>query len=372
MKVLQLAKFFPPVPGGMESVVFELADGLHARGVDLRVLCAQMPGPRSDTALYSGKYPVTRVHSFGKLLSTSMAPAMLGALKRAAAVDVIHIHLPDPLTTLALWAAKPRARVVLHWHSDIVAQQRALRLYAPLQRWLLERADAILATSRPYADSSPWLANFLHKTTVVPLGIRAPCAADQRAVDEVRQGFGGRRIVFSLGRMTYYKGFDVLIEAARSLPSDCVVAIGGQGELLEKHQALAKRLGVTDKVHFVGRIPDSQLSAWFAAADVFCLPSVARSEAFGVVLLEAMACATPIVTTAIEGSGVPWVNQHGRTGFNVPPRDATTLAGAITTLLQDETLRQAFAANALLRFRNEFTADRMVDATLDLYRRLLA
>jgi glycosyltransferase involved in cell wall biosynthesis len=90
------------------------------------------------------------------------------------------------------------------------------------------------------------------------------------------------------------------------------------------------------------------------------------------VLLEAMACATPIVTTAIEGSGVPWVNQHGRTGFNVPPRDATTLAGAITTLLQDETLRQAFAANALLRFRNEFTADRMVDATLDLYRRLLA
>ncbi len=373
MRILQISKFYPPVMGGIESVAFELTEGMNRRGYATDVLCAHTE-VRGRTDRASNGYSVTRAGSLGRLLSTSMSPALLLHARRLVqGYDIVHVQVPDPMANLALWFARPRGKLVVHWHSDIVNQRRALKLYAPLQRWMLERANTIIATSPPYADSSPWLRPWLDKVAIIPNGISAnPMRDSGEQAKAVRRRFDGRRIVFSLGRMTYYKGFDVLIEAAARLPHDAVVVVGGGGELLETHRRKAAERGVSEKIHFVGRIADGDLPAYYQAASVFCLPSTVRTEAFGVVLLEAMSMGKPLVTANIPGSGVPWVNQHGRTGLTVPVGDDRSLAAALAHILRDDMLARTFGQAAHARFLEHFTADTMVASTLDLYRRLLS
>lgn len=372
LRCLQISKFYPPVPGGIESVVFEITEGLWQLGAMMEVLC-------SNTGLVSARdnypYPVLRTGSLGSLLSISVSPALpWQLLLQRRHYDVIHLHLPNPMANLAVYLARPAGRLVLHWHSDIIKQKRALRLYAPLQEWLLRQAHAIVATSEAYARSSPWLQPYASKVHVIPIGIRDPLLErkeDQRhTVQALRERVGNRRIVFALGRATYYKGFDVLIRAASRLPDDVSVVIGGDGALLPELRALTHALGVSDRVHLAGQIAQEDLAAYYHAAEVFCLPSLVRSEAFGVVLLEAMAHSLPIVASEIEGSGVPWVNLHGETGLNVPPGDPDALAAALNCLLRDDSLRQRFGQAGRQRFEQEFTADKMVARTACLYQRL--
>ena len=369
MKTLQLTKFYPPVRGGIESTTFDITEGLNEAGIRTDVLCSNLT--RETITEAHGAYTVTRAASFGKMLSTSLAPALVAELvRRHRGYALIHVHMPDPLSTLALRLVRPRARLVVHWHSDVVKQQSALRFYAPLQRWLLRRADAVLVTSEAYGAASPHLADFRHKLHVVPSCI-PELPRDTTLAGEMKARHGGRRIVFALGRMTSYKGFDVLVEAAAELPDDCVVVIGGGGELLASHRALVAARGLGDRVVFPGEISAAEVHALFAAADVFCLPSVSRAEAFGLVLVEAMAASKPIVATDIPGSGVPWVNQHGVTGLNVPVRDPSALAAAIRTLLDDPALAARCGAAARQRYLDNFTARSMVDSLRSLYARLL-
>ena len=373
MKALQISKFYPPVMGGIESVAFELTEGLNRQGIETDVLCAHT-GSGTLRERSAAGYRIVRAGSLGKLLSTSMSPAMLLEARRMCDdYDVIQVQMPDPMAALALWFARPRAKIVLHWQSDVINQRRALKLYEPLQHWLLRRADAIIATTPPYADASPSLQAWKSKVEVIPLGI-TPIdnrgAADKARA--LRERFGGRKIVFSLGRMTYYKGFDVLIDAARLLPADAVVVVGGGGELLQTYRDRVAAEGLAGRIEFVGRIPDEDIPGYFEAASVFCLSSIVRAEAYGVVLLEAMAMGKPIVTTDIPGSGVPWVNQHEVTGLNVPVSDGRAMAAALTRILQDDALAARFGAAGKERFLTQLTAESMVSRTLSLYRRLLA
>lgn len=167
--------------------------------------------------------------------------------------------------------------------------------------------------------------------------------------------------------MIYYKGFENLIDAATNLPDDSCVVIGGTGELFESLQQRIIQKGLKDKVYLVGRISEQEMSAYYKAADLFCLPSILRSEAFGVVLLEAMAYSLPIVTTNILGSGVPWVNQHNKTGINVEPNNTEELAEAINYLLNNKEVAKSMGYAAKKRFESEFKASDMVNRVIDLY-----
>lgn len=378
MRILQLTKFYPPYQGGMETVVFDITERLNRRGHTADVLCSNTNRSTVVEQAASG-YRITRAANFGRILSTSIAPAIIWhLLKQRTAYDLIHIHMPDPLTAAALFLARPRSRIIVHWHSDVVAQRRALTFYLPLQNWLLRRADAVIATSPPYLEGSPWLRKVQDKVFVVPLGtdVRASsiigqnneeAVAIKQAALELRSRYRNRPIVFSLGRMAYYKGFDVLIDAARKISSDAVVIVGGGGELLETHRKKVEDLGLQDRIDFIGPVPSDMLPVYYAAADLFCLPSVARSEAFGVVLIEAMAMGVPVITTNIPGSGVPWVNSHNISGLNVAPGDSTALATAIDAVTQNPELRARLRCGARQRYLNNFTADKMVDGIEAVY-----
>lgn len=376
MKILQFTKFYPPVFGGIETATYELAEGLVARGVATDVLCANTD--RQTVHDTYGSVRVSRAASYAKLLSTSMAPGLVAELARLRKkYDVVHVHLPNPMANLALRLAPPKARIVLHWHSDIINQARALKLYEPLQTWMLDRADAIIATSPPYAEHSPWLRRYLDKVHVVPLGIQPdrltqPAGPLAQARRELRQRHGNRPLVFSIGRMTTYKGIDVLIEASRHLLSNALVVVGGGGELLEAHREQVRRQGLEDRIVLTGRLSDLDVAAYMAEAEMFCMPSTNRAEAFGMVLLEAMVAGLPIVATDIAGSGVPWVNADGESGLNVAVNDAAALADAVNCLLADRELACRLGENGRQRFETHFTADRMVERTLEVYRHVLA
>jgi rhamnosyl/mannosyltransferase len=134
--------------------------------------------------------------------------------------------------------------------------------------------------------------------------------------------------------------------------------------------ALAQELGLAERVSFVGEVDDDDLPGYYRQADLFVLPSNARSEAFGIVLLEAMASGLPCVATEL-GTGTSWIVQDGVTGFVVPPLNPTAMAQAINTIAADETLRQRFGQAALVRVKAEFSKEVMVRRVIQVYEALL-
>jgi glycosyltransferase involved in cell wall biosynthesis len=371
VKVLQVAKFYPPDHGGIEAVARDLSAGFVRHGLEVEVLCAHKRWRHQEQRDASG-VRITRAASLGLWLSTSMAPGLPWQLwRRRREPDVVHVHMPDPLAALAVFAARPPGRLVLHWHSDVVRQRIARHVYRPLERWLLARADAVIATSQAYADSSPALRAVRGKVAVIPIGAPPPRAADPVRVERLRQRYGGRRVVFALGRMTYYKGWEVLVEAARELPDDVLVVIGGGGPELPRYQALPAAAGLADRVVFAGPLSAAAVEAHFALAELFCMASTVRAEAYGVAVLEAMARGLPVVATDIPGSGIGWLHRHGETGLTVPVRDPHALAAAIVRVLADDALRAACGAAGRARWATHFTTETMADRTVALYRRLL-
>lgn len=369
MRVLQVNKLYHPVVGGVENVVKQLADGCQERGHDVRVLTATERGFGAHETV--DDVPVHRVSSLGTVLSTPFAPTFPVHLAYAAAdSDVVHYHLPNPLAVVSHLLVSPDTPTVATYHSDIVRQARARRLYRPLLERFLSDVNRLIATSPHLQAESQFLQPHTEKTRVVPLGIdidsvtESPTAADTKAVRPTDQP-----VVLFVGRLNYYKGVKYLIRAIPRVNSDAAFVVIGDGPRRSALKELAASLEITDQVHFLGRVDDATRDAWYASADLFVLPSVEASEAFGIVQLEAMARGAPVINTNLP-TGVPWVSRDSETGLTVPPRDADALAEAIDCLLADDELRLEFSRAAQERVHTQFTESRMVSETLNVYRKL--
>lgn len=365
LKVLQLGKFYP-VRGGIEKVMYDLMTGLSERGVECDMLCA-LDERESHTFSVNKTARLIGCGSWKKIAATMISPSMISVLRKVChRYDIIHIHHPDPMACLSLFLSGYKGRVILHWHSDIQKQKLLLGFYRPLQSWLLKRCEQIVGTTPVYLSKSPFLKSVQDKTVCLPIGVD-PMTASKEVVRSIRERYGKRKIIFSLGRLVPYKGYKYLIEATRYLNDDYVVLIGGSGPLKDELQVGIEYQGLQNKVKLLGRINDDELPSYYEACDLFCLPSVQKTEAFGIVQIEAMSFGKPIVATTIPGSGVAWVNQHGVSGINVPPRDPKALAGAIRLVTCDEETYRAYSQRALERYRTEFTKEKMIERCLKLY-----
>lgn len=368
LKVLQLGKFYP-IRGGVEKVMYDLTLGLAElpqKTVDCDMMCAGSGG--GDRSIYlKGDARLICCRTWKKVAATMIAPSMITALKkRCAGYDIIHVHHPDPMACLALYLSGYKGKVILHWHSDIQKQKILLRLYRPLQDWLLRRASLIVGTTPVYLSSSPYLKHVQDKTCCLPIGVDPLCPRTED-VERIQSRYPGRKIVFSLGRLVAYKGYRFLVEAARYLGDEYIVLIGGAGALEEELKTYIKTWKLEDKVKLLGRIPDEDLSGYYGACKVFCLSSVQKTEAFGIVQIEAMSCGKPVVATNIPGSGVSWVNAHGQSGLNVSPESGMELAEAIMAIVEDETVYREYSSGAEERYRNMFTKEKMIKNLLDIY-----
>jgi rhamnosyl/mannosyltransferase len=379
MRVTMLNKYYPPHIGGVEFHVRDLAEALAERGHEVRAIVANGGGATVRETV--GGVAVTRLARAFEYASTPVAFGMKRALldeaARPDAPDVVHLHFPYPWGEFAWLRAGIGGRVrgglptVLTYHSDIVRQKVLGTLYEPFLWRMLERVDLVIASSPNMVEHSPVLSRIAGKCRVAPFGIHVERFAGTperltRAA-ELRAGApsgGARPIVLFVGRLIYYKGADVLVRAMASVDADLVII--GRGPLRDELGRSAEASGIAQRVAFLDPVGDADLAAWYHAADVFCLPSVARSEAFGLVQLEAHAAGTPVVSTALT-TGVPFVNQDGVTGLVVPPGDAAALADALTRLISDDDLRARLGRQARERAQAEFTIERMVDRTLAVY-----
>lgn len=367
IKVLQLTKHYPPYKGGIESVTYDLTEGLIDERVKVDVLCCN---DKNRTVVDDEfGYKVIRAASLGKLFSTSISPALIWELKKLINnYHIIHVHFPDPMSALALFLTRPRCKIIVHWHSDIVKQKNILKLFLPLQEWILERADKIIGTSPIYIAESLQLRKVIQKCVSIPIGIKKDrVKLDRTIISAVKKEFLGKRIIFSFGRHVYYKGFQHLIDSAEYLPSDTVILIGGDGPLRKTYQSQIDEKNLGSRVKLLGRLSDMQVYSILKASNIFCFPSTEKSEAFGVVQVEAMCLGIPIVATNIPGSGVPWVNQHNVTGLNVEPSNSRELGKAMSQILSDPPLTKLFSKNGRRRYLDVFMASNMVNSVKNLY-----
>jgi glycosyltransferase involved in cell wall biosynthesis len=361
LRVLHIGKYYPPHMGGIETHLQALCGELR-KTVDLRVLVASDDSERIDQVL-DGVH-ISRLPTRLTLSSTPLCPGLIGAVRRSAA-DIVHVHWPNPAAILAYLASGHPGRLVVTYHSDTVRQKLLGSLFEPYLHMALRRSAAIIATSPNYRATSPILARYLDRCHVIPYGI----ALDQfercepKAVSEIRGRYGDR-LILSVGRLVYYKGFEYLIRAMQQVRGRLIII--GDGPLREKLQALAASLGVTEKVFFAGEIQNEAVTPYYHAAQIFALASIARSEAFGIVQIEAMAAGLPVVNTQLD-SGVPFVSLHDETGLTVSPADPDAMAAAINRLLDDDNLRQSLARAAVLRARQEFSLQAMTTRTLAVY-----
>ena len=364
MKVLQLGKFYP-IRGGVEKVMWDLTSGLSARGIDCDMLCAEL---EKDEIIHLNEHGrVICLEAWTKKAATMIAPKMVTWLrKHKDEYDIIHVHHPDPMACLALRLSGYQGRVILHWHSDILKQKTLLKFYAPLQRWLIRRADTIIGTTPVYLKESPYLQEAQGKTVAVPIGIE-PVTFDPTLSEQWKMRYPGKKLVVSIGRLVPYKGYPYLISAARQLGPGYQVLIVGDGPIRESLENDIRINGVEGTVKLLGYVEDNEAHALLAACDVFVLSSVMKTEAFGIVQIEAMSLGKPVIATKIPESGVSWVNADGVSGLNVPVRDATALAEAIRRICSDDSLHQVLAQGARNRYLESFTIERMIEKTIKVY-----
>lgn len=361
LKVLHVGKFYPPHMGGIETHLRTLCRELR-KSLDLRVIVASDDGNAAEEILDG--VAVSRVPTRLTLASTPFCPRMITKI-RGFDADVVHIHLPNPTAVLAFLASRHRGRLVVTYHSDTVRQKFLGAMFEPCLHAALRHSSAIIATSPNYQSTSPVLSRYRDRCRVIPYGIALEQfeSCDPAAVAGIRQQYGSR-LVLSVGRLVYYKGFEYLIRSMTQIRGKLLII--GDGPLQGKLHELATGLGLGDKVIFVGEMQNEQVIPYYHAADLFALASVARSEAFGIVQIEAMAAGIPVVNTRLD-SGVPFVSLHEQTGLTVPPADPDALADAINRLLDNTDLRRFLGNAARARARQEFSLDVMTSRTMALY-----
>ncbi len=360
MNILHIYKDYYPVLGGIENYVKVLSESQAAAGHRVTALVCD-PGPRTKVEQVNG----VKVIKAGRLATAASMPLSLAqplALARLRP-DITHVHSPYPLGEVANWLlGRARVTVITH-HSDVVRQQGWLRFYGPLLRRVLRAGDRIIATSPRYIESSPWLRPVRDKCSVIPLGI------DTARFTPAGQAYTGLPTILFVGRLRYYKGLDTLLQALTHVPEARLTVIG-EGPMRRVWEALSHELGLAERVSFTGEVDDADLPDYYRRVDLFALPANARAEAFGMVLLEAMASGLPCITTEV-GTGTSWIVQDEVTGLVVPPADPPALAEAIRSLLRDPARRRLMGQAGRERVVQHFSVEQMTRRVRALYEELL-
>ncbi len=372
MKFVQANKAYLPHIGGVETIVRQIGEGMARLPGTTSAVVACSDDSKTSHRTIEG-VDVTLAGTVARIKSLPISPSFTRCLLRHEG-DVLLAHEPFLLTGLVYATRRRRVRrrfknLVVWWHSDIVRQSAMRTAFVPLQRALLEEAAAIVVATPRHIDSSIYLEEFRSKCRVIPFGInparfiRTPEV--ERRIAEIRGAHPGPMVLFS-GRLVYYKGAEYLVRAMANLP-DVQLVMVGRGPLRADLETLAS-VG-HGNVHFLDHLSESDLIAYYHASDLFVLPSVENSEAFGIVQLEAMVCGKPVITCDLP-TGVNYVNQDGKTGIVVPKRDPAALGNAISTLVGDAELRVRLGEYARNRVLREFSEATMVKSVYDLCQEL--
>ncbi len=373
LRVCHLGKYYPPAAGGMETHVRTLARSQTDLGASVEVFCMN----HQDGATVEDLDGLVRVTRFGRVASAAkldFCPDLIARLKHVEA-DVLHLQVPNPTMIVAILAARPKPAIVVTYQSDVVKQRLRSLFFRPLERMVYRRVQAIFPTSPTYAEGSSFLKPYADRLHLLPNGLDLdpylnPSEEHRAEATLIRARHQGP-IWLGCGRMVYYKGFLNAIRALVRVPGTLILIGGGPDR--ESLELEAKKLGVSDRVEFRGNLPHYlDLVPYYLAADAFWFPSNVRSEAFGLVQVEAMASGCPVINAAIPFSGVPWVSLHDQTGLTIPVDDPIALAEASLRILNEKGLRDRLSMAARQRAVAVFDHRVMATRSLEIYREVLS
>lgn len=363
LRVLQINKLYAPDIGGIERVAQQIAEGLKDQ-TQMQVLACQQKGARREEEVNGVR--VIRAKTLGTKFSMPISFGLFKELRKLAKQkDVLLFHMPFPLGDLAYLFSGYKGKTIAWWHSDVVRQKKMMFFYKPIMNAFLRRVDRIVVATQGHIEGSAYLSKYREKCRVVPFGLNM--AEYKKDVAETsllqKEGQAGTVKFLFVGRLVYYKGIDVLLKAFERA-ENAELFIVGSGPLKEELAAEARRMGKERLVHFLSGVSDAELKACYRDCDVFVLPSVASSEAFGLVQMEAMAFSKPVINTQLK-MGVPYVSLNGKTGITVPPGDVDALAEAMNTLANDPKLRETYGKAGYERVCGEFSEQRMMRLILE-------
>ncbi len=385
MRILHIGKFYPPFAGGMEHFLADLLPSQQALGLEVAALVHhEGPGWRGSIPAKGDLPPlIYRAPCLGRILYVPLSPTFpwwLNRVIRDFAPDLLHLHLPNTSAFSAFLL--PRARRlpwIVHWHADVVASTidrrlaLAYGLYRPFEQRLLRRSQAVIATSPSYLAASQALQPWRNRCVTIPLGLdpgRLQLPDTEGLVQALTLWGDASLRVLAIGRLTYYKGHEVLIRASASLPGVRTLIVGG-GEYRQRLERLIQTLNLDGSVQLTGYLSEAEIAALLASCDLVCLPSLERTEAFGLVLLEAMRYAKPVVVSDIPGSGAPWLVRRAQNGLLSHPGDVRSLAAALAELQAHPERRQQLGVAGALALEQEFGIQPVAVAIGRLYGQVL-
>ena len=372
IKMLHAAKWYNPVVGGIETVAEAITGAVHGT-YDMSILVCSEHKDRElgltldGTEIYRAKTP-------GKLFSMPLSSDYISAFKRMSKdADIIQLHAPFPLSDFALFLSRGRkkAKKAVWWHSDVVKQKKLMFFYKPLMKWMLRKTDKIFVASESIIAQSKYIGKFRDKIEVIPFGISIENyerGVKTPILTEKLNDKNNVKLLF-VGRLVSYKGVDVLLDAMAKT-SGVELFVIGSGNLDEELAAQTERLGIKDKIHFLGTVETDELKSAFNDCDVFVLPSVTRAECFGLVQLEAMVYGKPVINTSLP-TAVPEVSLDGISGLTVTPGSVQELADAINKLTVDTELRETFGKAARKRCQDNYNLDIMQERIRSSYKEML-
>jgi rhamnosyl/mannosyltransferase len=368
MRVCHLGKYYPPAPGGIETHLQTLARAQRSLGLDVKVLCMNHERVRTQVENDDG-VQIQRFAPGATFFKMHVSPALVRAI-RDAETDLFHLHVPNPVMILHVFLARPEAPIVVTYHSDIVRQQIRAALFRPIERAVYSRVSRILATSPVYAQGSGFLKSYRERIEVLPMGLDlepylTPSAAHRQTTAELTKKYPGP-IWLTCGRLTYYKGLLNAVRALKKIPGTLIMV--GSGPERDALEAEVSALGLEERVVFAGYLPNyHDIIPYYCAATALLFPSNARSEAFGLVQVEAMASGCPVINTHIPHSGVAWVSPGEQTGLTVPMDNPDALASAARRILDEPALRDKLGNAGRERAKAEFDHRTMARRSLGIY-----
>lgn len=371
IRVLQISKRYPPYIGGIETVVADISHALTDTRKYQVVVLAFNDKKETVHEVYDG-IEVYRVGVSKVIASQPIAPEYGRTFKKIIQEfdpQIIHFHYPDPFAAHFFLKYKEKARIIVHWHADIIKQKFLKFFFLHQNTKLCKKADLILATSPAYLKDTDYLPKYKKKTKVLPLCIgenRTVITEDEKEkAEEIRKRYQGKKICFFYGRHVPYKGLTYLIQADRYLnPEKVKIVIAGSGPLTKQ---LKEQSILYNNIDFVGRLSEEDINSYLLACDIFTFPSITRNEAFGISLAEAMYFGKPACTFTILGSGVNWVSLNAVTGLETPNRDVKAYANNIMKLVSDNELYQRLSKASRDRCNQLFTKDAFDKKVCSIY-----
>ncbi len=375
LKILHIYKsYIPEVMGGVARVIANICDKLGDK-FEFTVLCSREQG--LGKKYKEGKAKVIVTMSLVILLSMPIAPFYIiwsWILSRRS--NIVHAHYPMPLTDIAIALYFPKkTRLIYQWHSEIFKQKSIAFIFDFFTRMALKKAHAIVVTDKIMYDNSKLLAPFWDKIKIINFGIETDkwqlTPSEIKEVEKIKKKYG--KFAVAVGRLVEYKGFDVLVEAAKIAAYKGYkfnYVIIGSGKLYDELTAKINTYNLQDHITIITKADDKTLKIFYHASEFFLFPSVSINEAFGIVQLEAMACGKPVINTNLPTT-VPKVARHEKEGLTVEVGDAEGLADAIVKLTTQDEVLAKFSTAAKKRVVEVYSLNKVSKDMEDLYNKLI-